>query len=446
MKWLIDIFKRLFGWLGRTGSRTAQEAASFAIGQASSITLEPFFRELAYEINERFPFNKAGVIDYIDAYFKGEVSEGELRKNLRELGFDDRQVNIMIEARKALLDVGRIQELYNRGEISAEEAKRRFAQLGYDPKQQEELLKLAGYIPTVSDFIRMAVREVFTPEVAEKYGLFEDYPEELDKYARMAGLDPKFAKYYWAAHWELPSFTQGVEMYHRGIITYDELVTLLRSLDVMPYWRDKLIKLSETPFTRVDVRRMYQLGVLSFEEMVRAYMDLGYSREKAEKLAEFTAKDATEEERNLTKTEVTTLYRNGTITREEAASFLKEIGYPPEHIELILSLEDYRKGKERLDKIKSTVGRRYIRGFIDRNDVVVLLSKEGIPSREIEELIAAWDLEKEERAGLPTKTELTRFVKKGIINLNQYRDMMKRLGYPDEVIEWYVKDIEGGGE
>ncbi|MGE4446555.1 MAG: hypothetical protein AB7C92_07920, partial [Synergistaceae bacterium] len=130
VKWLIHIFKRLFGWLGRTGSRTAQEAAGFAVGQASSVILEPFFRELVYEINEWFPFIKAGVSDYIDAYFKGEVSEGELRKNLRELGFDDRQVNIMIDARKALLDVGRIQELYNRGEISAEEAKRRFAQLG----------------------------------------------------------------------------------------------------------------------------------------------------------------------------------------------------------------------------------------------------------------------------------------------------------------------------
>jgi len=248
MKWLIDIFKRLFGWLGRTGSRTAQEAASFAIGQASSVTLEPlfrelayeinerfpfnkagvsdyfaigqassvtlepFFRELAYEINERFPFNKAGISDYIEAYLRGEVSEEELKKNLRELGFDDRQINIMIKARKALLDVGAIQALYNRGEITAEEAKKRFAQLGFNPEQQEELLKLAGYIPSVSDFIRMAVREVFTPEIAEKYGLFEDYPEELDKYAKMAGLDPQYAKYYWAAHWELPSFTQITEV------------------------------------------------------------------------------------------------------------------------------------------------------------------------------------------------------------------------------------------
>jgi len=444
VRWLIDLFKKMFGWLGRWGGRTAQESASFAIGQATSAIIEPFIRDTVYWANEHNPNAKPAPSELIEGYFKGFVSEGELRTHLRELGFNDRAIDIMITARKNLLSVGEIQALYNRGEITAEEAKRRFGKLGFSPEQQEELLKLAGYIPSVADFIRMAVREVFTPEVAEKYGLFEDYPEELDKYARMAGLDPQYAKYYWAAHWELPSFTQGIEMFHRGIITYDELVILLRALDVMPYWRDKLIKLAETPFTRVDVRRMYQLGVLNFDEMVRAYMDLGYSREKAEKLAEFTVKDATEEERNLSKTEVTTLYRSGTITREEAHELLKVLGYAEEHIEFILGIEDYRKGKERIDRIKSTVKKRYVRGFIDRNDALIELSREGIPTREIEEMIADWDIEREEKAGLPTKTELSRFYKKGIITEEEYRDMMRRLGYAEEIINWYVEDIKGG--
>jgi hypothetical protein len=446
MSAITDIFNKIFGWFRKESSTTAQQAAGYAIGQASSEALVPLFRELTYLINAAFPNVKAEGADYVDAWFRGFISEEEMRDNLRELGFNDRTIDIMVRVRKSLLSVRMIQDLYNRGELSEDEAKKRLAEMGFSEREQNEILKLAGYIPSVSDFIRFAVREVFTPGIAEKYGLFEDYPEELDKYARMAGLDPQFARYYWAAHWELPSFTQAVEMYHRGIITYDDLKTLLRALDVMPYWRDKLIKLAETPFTRVDVRRMYRLGVLSYDEMIRAYMDLGYSREKSEKLAEFTAKDIVEEERNLTKTEITTLYRNDTVTREEAHSLLREIGYPDEHIELILSLEDYRKARDRLNRIKSTVERQYVRGFIDRNDVVVLLSKEGIPAKEIESLISEWDLEKEKRAGLPTKTELTRFVKKGIINIDQYKDMMRRLGYPDDVIEWYVKDLEGGEE
>lgn len=444
MSALTNIFKNIFGWFKREGSTTAQEAAGFAIGQASAQALEPLFRELTYGINYLFSNVKAEGADYIDGMFRHFVSEDEMRKNLRELGFSDRTIDIMVKVRHNLLSVGEIQELYNRGEITEEEAKRRFGELGYEPSAQDELIKLAGYIPTVPDFIRFAVREVFTPAIAEKYGQFEDYPEELEKYAKMAGLDPKFAKYYWAAHWELPSYTEGVEMYHRGIITYDELKTLLRSLDVMPYWRDKMIKLAETPFTRVDVRRMYQLGVLTFDEMIKAYMDLGYTREKAEKLAEFTAKDTTSQERDLTKTEITSLYRNSTITRDEAVSFLKNLGYPQEQIDLIISLVDYQKGADKLNKIKSAVRAQYIKDFISKNDVVILLSKYGVPTKEIEEVMVEWDIEKEAKTALPTKTELNRFFTKGIINVNQYKDIMRRLGYSDEIIDWYIKDLKGG--
>lgn len=260
----------------------------------------------------------------------------------------------------------------------------------------------------------------------------------------MAGLNPEYAKYYWAAHWDLPSMTEGIEMYHRGIITYDELKTLLRSLDVMPYWREKLIKLSETPFTRVDVRRMYQLGVLSFEEMVKAYQDLGYSKEKAEKMARFVQTDVMEEERNLSKTEVTTLYREGVLNRDDAFSFLRDLGYPEEHANYILALEDMRISAERFRLIKSAVKRRYVRGLIDRNDVVVLLSKWGISSQEIEKAVEAWDLEKEEVSAIPTKAELFRFFKKGIIDRETLKDMLRKLGYEQRFVDWYIKDLEGG--
>jgi len=68
MKWILNIFKGLFGWLGKTGSRTAQEAASFAIGQASSAVLEPEFRYLVYYINSKIPNVKPGTSEYIEAW------------------------------------------------------------------------------------------------------------------------------------------------------------------------------------------------------------------------------------------------------------------------------------------------------------------------------------------------------------------------------------------
>ena len=82
-----------------------------------------------------------------------------------------------------------------------------------------------------------------------------------------AGLPEEQARNYWAAHWELPSAQMGYAMFQRRIIDHETLVMLLKSLDIMPFWRDKLIEMSYNPLTRVDVRRMYGLGVLSEEEV-----------------------------------------------------------------------------------------------------------------------------------------------------------------------------------
>jgi len=442
MRAIMQFFSRFSKWIPGFVKKTPQDAASFAIGMATSEIVTPFIKPASYAAWSMRPINKASVSDYIEAYFKGIIPEGEFRKELREMGFDDKVCNVMVKARQSLLSVTDIQTLYNRGELSETEAHQRLKEMGFDVRERKEILSLAGYIPSVADFIRMAVREVFTPDIAEKYGLFEDYPGELTRLSRMAGLNPEYAKYYWAAHWELPSMTAGFEMYHRGIITYDELKTLLRSLDVMPYWRDKLIKLSETPFTRVDVRRMYQLGVLSFEEMVKAYQDLGYSKEKAEKMARFVQVSVMEEERSLSKTEVTTLYREGVLDKDSAFEYLKDLGYPEEHANYILSLEDMRISAEKFRSIKTAVKKRYVRGLIDRNDVVVLLSKWGISSQEIEKAIEAWDLEKEEVSAIPSKTELFRFFKKGILDRETLKDMLKKLGYDKKFIEWYIKDLE----
>jgi Holliday junction resolvasome RuvABC DNA-binding subunit len=392
-------------------------------------------------MNALLPVEKASAQAYVEAYCRGEISQDSLRENMHELGLSDFVIDIMTKLRDPLQAVGANQALLNRGEITPEEAKRRFKIQGYSDQEANELIKLAKYIPTVPDFIRMAVREVFTPEVAEKYGQFQDYPAELDKYAAMAGLDPAFAKFYWAAHWELPSISMGFDMFHRGIITYEELKTLLRTLDVMPYWREKMIKLSETPFTRIDVRRMYKAGVLTREEVTRAYMDLGYNEDKASKLTDFVCADSIQDTRDLTKSELLTLYKEGSIKKDEIIAELQTLGYSEDEVNLLVSIVDFQKGKEKLNVLKSAMKASYFAGLVDRNDVLAFIEKQGLPASEVQELLDLWDAEREVRVTLPSRTDLTRFLKKGIIDEETFKSLMAGIGYPDQVIDWYIQDL-----
>ena len=56
-----------------------------------------------------------------------------------------------------------------REEMEEGELDLRLAQLGFAPAGIQELKVLAFPIPGVGDLIRMAVREVFTPDIAEKF-------------------------------------------------------------------------------------------------------------------------------------------------------------------------------------------------------------------------------------------------------------------------------------
>lgn len=150
--------------------------------------------------------------------------------------------------------------------------------------------ELAYQIPPVADIITMAVREAFTPAIAARFGQYEDLPSEFVEWVGKKGLSKEWAERYWAAHWSLPSPQQGFEMLHRGVIGEGDLDMLMRALDIMPFWRDKLTQIAYRPLTRVDVRRMYALGVIDVSGVRKAYTDLGYNEYNANLMTNFTIK------------------------------------------------------------------------------------------------------------------------------------------------------------
>jgi len=126
-----------------------------------------------------------------------------------------------------------------RGEISEGQYAGLLKALDYAPTWRGKLLAIARRIPPISDMIRFAVREVYSPDVRARFGQDDDYPEAFTAKAALHGLSEEDAKAYWAAHWELPSTEQGFRMFHRSLIDKPTLELLLRAKDIMPFWRDK---------------------------------------------------------------------------------------------------------------------------------------------------------------------------------------------------------------
>ncbi|GAJ20203.1 unnamed protein product, partial [marine sediment metagenome] len=64
-----------------------------------------------------------------------------------------------------------------------------------------------------------AAREVFEPELREKYQLDKFLPPEFLEWAAKVGITGEVAKNYWASHWVLPSLTAIQELWRKKILT-----------------------------------------------------------------------------------------------------------------------------------------------------------------------------------------------------------------------------------
>lgn len=406
VKDLTDPPPALLAVAGLIGSLLLFQIASPAI----AAVVAPALERLVHLSAKKFRPTLLSYDTVTTAYFRNIVSLSNAKDELALWGYNDWKIDALIESARPIPSPGAIQEAYLRGFITETQHDNLLAKHGYTSDDIKLFKALYYIIPPTSDIIRMAVREAFSPEVAEKFGQYEELPAAFVQWAEKQGLSKEWAERYWAAHWDLPSATLGFEMLHRGVIDENELKLLLRALDVMPFWRDKLIRLSYEPYTRVDVRRMYQLGILSYDDVVQSYRDLGYDDVKARNLAEFTVKyysaeDKTEldEYRALTRSIYVNAYKKGVIDRNTAKEYLKALGYRDEDAELLLSIADAEiyvteSREDTIPKRSNTlklVLDAYKRGLYDRSEAASLLSELLYNDDEIEYYLNLSDYELE---------------------------------------------------
>ena len=302
---------------------------------------------------------------------------------------------------------------------------------------------LAYPIPPVADIITMAVREAFTPAIAERFGQYEDYPPEFEHWALRKGLSTDWSKRYWASHWSLPSASQGFEMLHRGAINQDELNMLLRALDIMPFWRERLTKIAFRRLSRVDIRRMYNVGVMDEKEVYEAYLELGYNERDARRMSDFTVKQVLKTQSKFTSTDVIAAYTKYMITRSEARSLLIDIGVRPENIAFIISSAEYKRDWDLTSDRIAAIRNLYKKEVYTDDNARAELLRLDLPAKRVDVLMEQWFIdEKDKPARHWTTAQTLAFIKDELITRERGIKELRAIGYDTEHINVYLKASE----
>lgn len=408
----------------------------FLVAPMVTAILSPAIEQVRQEVAQRVTPTLIPTADAIDAFLRGEMDEDQLRQDLGEAGFNRRRQDILLRSSRRLLDLGQVFRWWLRGFISEDELDVMLTHRRIGDEDKALLKQSVFFIPPVGDLIRMAVREVFSPEIRERFGQDEGFPEEFAEFGAQQGVSEFWAKAYWAAHWTLPSPQQGFEMLHRKVIETDDLDLLLRAQDVMPFWRERLVQIAFSPLTRVDLRRMHKLGLFDEEELQRRYEDLGFAPDNAALMVQFTlafnAEDPPEERgelEGLTRATVLGMYEDGVITRGQANEVMLALGFSEDAAELFLVQRDLeieranRKAEIQLvlDQVRS--------GAIAFDEGQDRLAGLGLQPAEMSKATVALLREQERLTAVPPRGDLDKMLAAELIGEDEYRDAMRSRGF-----------------
>jgi hypothetical protein len=376
-------------------------AGGLIVGSLWDTLFEPVRREIAKALT---PFDLSAD-QLADLAVRGAISEAEYVERLKGWGFSEARARELLRLRQALLNVEEIYRAWRLGLITEAQKIEALKALGYAEDQIRLLDRLTEVYPSASDVVQFAVREVFSEDVVRKYGYDQDIPQAYIEWAKKLGLSEEFAKWYWRAHWEIPSPTQAVELLSRGIIEPEDFDTILKIHDYAPYWRPRMLALAYDPYTRVDVRRMYELGILTDEDLIKAAKAVGYATKdeverlkkligdpgvaerlfvgSAEAYAEWIKSEVLEPWRNDVIRAIRKAYVNGLIPREKAKEYLTSVGFNPKLLDVVLDMWEVAEALDALGDRVAELVESCRKGLIEVEDMADELRRLGVEERVI---------------------------------------------------------------
>jgi hypothetical protein len=304
---------------------------------------------------------------------------------------------------------------------------------GLSPEKAQMMLDVNAFYPSVQDWLSFQVRDVFNPDAVARGGYDTQFPETILPFTRKAGITDEMMKYYWRAHWQLPSPNVGYQMFHRELISESDLKSLLLIADWSPGWIDNLMALSYEPLTRIDARRMLAAGIISLDEFTTAMRHLGYSPEDAQRLSKLAEPTNKPNAKDLTAAQKKEEYDLGLISHDEYTAFLVSTGYTEEEAQELVTL--YKSQADAKDKVKriAVAVKRYKKMQSDEAGISAELGSIGVSNDQILRIIDEAKIERKTPHKYLDKADVEALVKKGMITESEAVDRLVLLEYsPDD--------------
>ncbi len=332
--------------------------------------------------------------------------------------------------RNIILSPDQLLWLWRKEYMEEPEVNKYLSWLGYNNDDIGHWKELTLFVPSADEQTLWLAREVFEPDMVEKYGLDAELPKYADTDFSKVGVNQEQMTNKWRAHWQHASFIQVVEMFRRKLITKTDFKEWFKLVEIPPFWRENLIEISKAWPTRVDVRRWWDMRTIDEARLRELYAGMGYDGKNLDDYIIWT-KVFTEFPSLLAR------WSKGWITRDELRAQVVALGMPAARVDTFLQEkieadQPERTANER-DITKTDIYKGVKQDRITRAQGLELLQELGYDADEADYLLAINipqdQVESVVNQRLLTKADIIAGLRADIITEDEARDRLLGLRY-----------------
>lgn len=333
---------------------------------------------------------------------------------------------------------------------------------GWSDERIKALKFFTLFMPSARDIVSWYAREVYEPDMVERYGLDSELPDYERTDFPKIGVDPIQAKNFWMAHWEHASYMQIREMVHRGVLSKDKTMPAppttkegwaardaealeaaydwYRLVEIPPFWRARLTEMMFEVPTRVDVRRWWDMRTIDEERLRSIYHAQGYHGRDLDDYVIWTKV-------YVAFPDLIARWKNGWITIDEVRAKLIEYGMPAERAEELLETKFKATAGDKTaaerDITKTDIIKGVKKGVISRGEGQELLMDLGYDEDDADYILAINIPVDEEDVVINqrelTKTDILKGLKAEIITEDEVLERLKEIRYSPLDAEFLLK-------
>lgn len=229
--------------------------------------------------------------------------------------------------------------------------------------------------------------------------------------------------------WGRPlSHEQMMSLYHRGLVTLDDVHQAFRESDMKDKYFDWSVQLGETLVPQRQITQMLQHGVVTHDTAHAMLVKLGYDDASAEALIKLGAVEHTAGLHTLSRTDIVTAYAESLMSRADALAHLGDIGYTEQDSTEMLDLADVKAKTQTLKALQRGVEASLRARHLSQADAITQLVNAGMDHSAASQLTDAWLEIRGTAVRSLTEAQILKMAEARLITPENCRDRLIGLG------------------